>query len=423
MTTPKPILQVVADTPIGQQTADSLIQELRAKGYTVSGSTGDVLIAVIAPGTNPLQLVQAARTAGTPILVVAVGALPPHFAGSEYSAVEPVRHDGAIPGRTRELVEDALDEIAALKKAPSKPINPDETPIPNAQPIVPPPTNPKPADIQTEFSTTSKIGCSPRAVITAVGAVLALMLAFLALFPEETRTDWFRSLGLIAASTQTPTPTATATQPPPTETHTPTDTPTDPPTLEPSATDAPTRTAPPDSFSMTATAYFYSVQTAEAVTPDPNSPATNDIEDLAITATAAPTITGGVEIQLFIADDTLAIYSAESSEIIPQLRMSDASGETHALSDYSALNGIPFDFVNPPLCVVLRLSNADSPFPQVCQNLPNPNNLFRHPLTQADVFWYDSVQGARGLSLLLDDTPIGFCPAGQAECTIEVPGQ
>ncbi len=405
MTTPKPILQVVADTPIGQQTADSLIQELRAKGYTVSGSAGDVLVAVIAPGTNPLQLVQAARAAGTPILVVAVGALPPHFAGSEYSAVEPVRHDGAIPGRTRELVEDALDEIAALKKSPPKPVNPGETPILEARPFVPPstPVTGKPADARVEVSTPApanrKIGCSPSLIVAVIVTALTLIFGFLALFPEDTRTDWFRSLGLIAAATETPTPTATATHPPPTDTHTPTDSPTDAPTLEPSATDASPTNAPPSATD----------------TPEP-SPATN-------TAETAVVVEGGIEIQLFITDDTLAIYSAESSEIIPQLRITDADGELHALADYSALAGIPFDFVNPPLCVVLRLSNADSPFPQVCQNLPNRNNLFRHPLTQADVFWYDAVQGERALVILLDDTPAGYCPAGQAECTITLPGQ
>ncbi len=399
MTTPKPILQVVADTPTGQTIADSLIKELRAKGFTVSGSAGDVLIAVIAPGASPLPLMGAARTAGTPIVVVAVGALPPRFAGSEYSIVEPVRHDTAIPGRTAQLVEDALDEVAAMKTVPPKPILQDETPILRAAPPSPPPKSSLPAKPNDASKNRFKDFLnSPLGSQIVGGLVVALLLGILG----------FLGSRLIpgASPAATETPTATATLPPSTDTHTPTDAPTltptgSPtltPTLEPTATDAPTNTPSPATD-----------------TPIPAT-ATNTPE-------TAVVVEGGIEIQLFITDDTLTFYSAESSEIIPQLRIRDADGEIHALTDYSALNGIPFDFVNPPLCIVLRLSDADSPFPQVCQNLPNPNNLFRHPLTQADVFWYDAVQGERALVILVGDTTAGYCPAGQAECAIQVPGQ
>lgn len=78
-------------------------------------------------------------------------------------------------------------------------------------------------------------------------AVLGLLLAFLALYPEDSRTELFRSVGLLPISTATLTPTPLATEtatptlapsekPSPTYTDTPTPTLTETPTPQPTDT-------------------------------------------------------------------------------------------------------------------------------------------------------------------------------------------
>jgi|GEM_PF-2296003 len=86
---------------------------------------------------------------------------------------------------------------------------------------------------------------TPGSCLSAVAIILALIFAFLALFPETVRTEWGRNLGILpalptATSTSLPTETATLT---PSETLTPTvtntDIPTNTPTLTPTVTSEP----------------------------------------------------------------------------------------------------------------------------------------------------------------------------------------
>ncbi len=98
-------------------------------------------------------------------------------------------------------------------------------------------------------------------LVGAIVVVLGLLFAFLALFPEQTRTDWFRSVGLLPAQTFISQPTtsvnsSTPTEPPadlplastitnPTSMQIATTvSPSDPPTVEPSLTSQPATPIP-----------------------------------------------------------------------------------------------------------------------------------------------------------------------------------
>lgn len=76
----------------------------------------------------------------------------------------------------------------------------------------PPPMSPRPQDMPLPSAPPKRSSRNLRALGGVLVVMLTLSFGFLALFPEQARTDWFRGLGLLPAlPTDTPTPTDTAT--------------------------------------------------------------------------------------------------------------------------------------------------------------------------------------------------------------------
>ena len=68
------------------------------------------------------------------------------------------------------------------------------------------------------------------------------------------------------------------------------------------------------------------------------------------------------------------------------------------------------------ICLYLYLDSAEGTLPLNCQ-LFNPIAVHRHPLHQADVFWFDYAAGQpRLINVFAGETTVGTCPALQVEC-------
>lgn len=87
------------------------------------------------------------------------------------------------------------------------------------------------------------------------------------------------------------------------------------------------------------------------------------------------------------------------------------------LRDFSAL--LPaLDDPPVPLCLQLSAPHSSDPLPLSCQDA----SLLVHRVSQADVFWWDSLTNQqRTLQILNDDTVVGLCGASSTGCEIDYP--
>ncbi len=222
----------------------------------------------------------------------------------------------------------------------------------------------------------------------ALATIIALILAFLALFPEQTRTEWFQALGLIGQSA-TPT-TAPTDAPRPTDTSlTPTSTPPVPATPVPVVpTNAPFPTAP-----------------VSAVPTD------------------APTREAAL--RLITSPDTLTIVVQASASVDLRglnLRYEDSFGAIvtrHPADDFDVL-ALTGGLAEPGACFVYREAGSSSPLPDACANT---QKVFRREVTRADVFWYDfTTNRPRDLVALNGEQLIIVCPGSSPSCDVAYTG-
>jgi hypothetical protein len=218
----------------------------------------------------------------------------------------------------------------------------------------------------------------------ALATIIALILAFLALFPEQTRTEWFQALGLIG---QSATPTTAPTDAPP-----PTDTPAVP-------TDMP---RPTDTFP------------APTGAPIPATP-------VPFVLTGAPFPTGEAALRLITSPDTLTIVVQASAPVDLRglnLRYEDSFGAVvtrHPADDFDVL-ALTGGLAEPGACFVYREAGSSSPLADACTNT---QKVFRRDVTRADVFWYDfTTNRPRDLVILREGIAAQTCSGSAPECII-----
>ncbi|NWG18502.1 MAG: toll/interleukin-1 receptor domain-containing protein [Chloroflexi bacterium] len=221
----------------------------------------------------------------------------------------------------------------------------------------------------------------------ALATIIALMLAFLALFPEQTRTEWFQALGLIG---QSATPSTAATDAP-----RPTDTPA-----------APTDTRVP-------------------ATPVPFVPTGAPFPTAAVSAVLTDAPTGEATLRLITSPDTLTIVVQASASVDLRglnLRYEDSFGAVvtrHPADDFDVL-ALTRGMAEPGACFVYREAGSSSPLANACTNT---QKVFRREVTRADVFWYDfTTNRPRDLVTLNGEQLIIVCPGSSPSCDVAYTG-
>jgi hypothetical protein len=249
-----------------------------------------------------------------------------------------------------------------------------------------------------------------------IGTLIGLLLAFAALYPEQTRAEVFRALGLLPQASETPIGASTNIQ-----------------TLEPSAT-----TEPTDTFTST----FTDTPTLLAPTAAPTTMPTLE-PDVALTfAAALPPTTARVQ-PTSLPTDTLSIAAAQSSSVnlllsreqnifvvyIPQnpvaglenvaFRYTSGSNTrtTLPLGRYPSF-GLDFAALTQPTCFVFRVQGDNTPLPMDCQS--SGTLVFTQSLSNADVFWRDGFGQSLTLLVMQGETQIGLCGAGNASCEVNI---
>lgn len=220
----------------------------------------------------------------------------------------------------------------------------------------------------------------------ALATIIALILAFLALFPEQTRTEWFQALGLIG---QSATPTTAPTDTPPL-----TDTPA-----------APTDTRVP-------------------VTPVPFVPTGAPFPTAPVSAVLTDAPTGEASLRLITSPDTLTIVVQASAPV--DLRGLNlryvASGETvtrHPADDFDVL-ALTSGMAEPGACFVYREAGSSTPLANACKD---PQKVFRREVTRADVFWYDFITNRpRDIVALNGEQLIIVCSGSSPSCDVAYTG-
>ncbi len=287
------------------------------------------------------------------------------------------------------------------------------------------PTTPAPLPVSPAPSTvkSSGKGLSLRGLISAGVIVLGLVFAFLALFPEQTRTDWFRSIGLLPTLTLVPSLTPTDTLIPPTD------------TAIPTLTAAPVDTATESvQLDITATAVLMSesthlVETAHAVptstsvpsntpkpsaTPVPPSPTTIPSTPIPATATS---LNG--QLHIFATRESLTLYVTEPVSLLGfQFGvLVDGNLQLKSLKDSFDVLTLSGGQANANDCYVYVIDGESPPLSQSCKN----GQVFRTTVAAADVFWYDAVANQpRNLAIFRDGQTTGsICSAAAPDCVIE----
>ncbi|GIL14283.1 MAG: hypothetical protein BroJett038_30030 [Chloroflexota bacterium] len=217
----------------------------------------------------------------------------------------------------------------------------------------------------------------------ALATIIALILAFLALFPEQTRTEWFQALGLIG---QSATPTTA-----PTDAPRPTDTPA-----------APTDTRIP-------------------ATPVPFVPTGAPFPTAPVSAVLTDAPTGEAALRLITSPDTLTIVVQASASVDLRglnLRYEDSFGAVvtrHPADDFDVL-ALTGGMAEPGACFVYREAGSRSPLADACTNT---QKVFRREVTRADVFWYDFITNRpRDLVILREGIAPQTCSGSAPECII-----
>jgi hypothetical protein len=249
-----------------------------------------------------------------------------------------------------------------------------------------------------------------------IGTLIGLLLAFAALYPEQTRAEVFRALGLLPQASETPIGASTNIQ-----------------TLEPSAT-----TEPTDTFTST----FTDTPTLLAPTAAPTTMPTLE-PDVALTFAAALTPTTARVQPTSLPTDTPSIAAAQSSSVnlllsreqnifvvyIPQnpiagldtiaFRYTSGSNTrtTLPLGRYPSF-GLDFAALTQPACFVFRVQGDNTPLPMDCQS--SGTLVFTQSLSNADVFWRDGFGQSLTLLVMQGETQIGLCGAGNASCEVNI---
>jgi hypothetical protein len=337
------------------------------------------------------------------------------------------------------------------------------------------PASPRPQDMpQPEASPPKRKWLRP--VVGALVVILTLLFAFLALFPEQSRIDWFRSLGLLAAvptntaaptiapsetasvtlaPSNTPVPATNASAP----ITAPTSTPVPPPSTEivtviPQATPVTTSGLTIGSqasvrSSNEAGTYLnihvgftrndnviQQVPVGTVVTIVDGPVASEDriwwkvrtpdgVEGWAIEASSIRQTLVPVErtatLRLFLETDTLTLLVAAGNSLnVSGLQFSivDSQGSTRTLNltdgfDILQLTG---GVAESGACFVYRLTGSNQPLQSACNQ---PNRVYRRDVPRADVFWYDfTANRQRDVAVLRDGTTVTVCSAAATECAI-----
>lgn len=223
----------------------------------------------------------------------------------------------------------------------------------------------------------------------ALATIIALILAFLALFPEQTRTEWFQALGLIGQSV-TPTTTPPTDAPPPTDT-----------------SPAPTSTPP------------------VPATPVPVVPTNAPFPTAPVSAVPTDAPTGEAALRLITSPDTLTIVVQASAPVNLRglnLRYEDSFGAIvtrHPADDFGVL-ALTGGLAEPGACFVYREAGSSSPLADACTNT---QKVFRREVTRADVFWYDfTTNRPRDLVALNGEQLIIVCPGSSPSCDVAYTG-
>ncbi len=158
-----------------------------------------------------------------------------------------------------------------------------------------------------------------------------------------------------------------------------------------------------------------------------NVPATTNAQEEATeTATPEPSATPSPTpiahtLTIFRDLDTFTLYAPAQGEISLSRFTFAVSDKIYALESFSAFRGLPFSRLPTPICFRLTRSGANSPLPLDCASAL----ILTQNLTNADVFWYDSVLAQDFVVLIqLDGSTQAICASGQSECDITfTPGE
>lgn len=146
--------------------------------------------------------------------------------------------------------------------------------------------------------------------------------------------------------------------------------------------------------------YLSTVINAQGEPPPPPSPTPTDTP----TPTPIPHM-----LTIFRDTDTFTLYAPGQGEISLLGFAFAVSDKTYALENYGAFRGLPFSRLPTPICFRLVRSGANSPLPQDCASAL----ILTQMLTNADVFWYDSVLVQHLVVLVQrDGATQGICASG-----------
>lgn len=330
----------------------------------------------------------------------------------------------------------------------------------------PQPMSPRPQDMPLPAPASPRPARRSNSVRAAAGAtvvLLGLVFAFLALFPEQTRTDWFRSLGLVPAVTNTEIASISSSTPDSTRTALPSNTPvlatsTATSTLSTSATLPPTPITTsgltigsqasvrssnetgsylnihvgvtrndrviqqvPSGTTVTIVAGPLASQGRiwwKVRTPD-------GVEGWAIEASATRQTLLPIErtatLLLIMSPDslTLVVTSGQAVNLSGlEFLVSDGQGGTHTVTLDEGFPHLQLTQgeVEAGTCFVAVETGATPPLPSICSD---PQKVFRRDVPRTDVFWYDFMANRqRDVAVLRDGKLVTLCAAAATECAI-----